>query len=363
MSELKKTTLCEQHQKRDARMVPFAGWLMPVQYKGIVDEHKAVRNKAGLFDVSHMGEIRVKGKDALSFLQWTTTNDVSKLTPGKGQYSVIPNEKGMPIDDIIIYCIEDNHYFICVNASNREKDFNWFQNQTKKFEIALTNESDLYSQLALQGPLAQEILQKQTAFDLASLKPFTFTEHEIQGMKALISRTGYTGEDGFEIYLKNQFAPKLWNLLLKDDRVSPCGLGARDTLRLEMKYALYGNDLDEEHSILEAGLGWVVKFDKGDFLGKKALLAQKEAGIPRKLVGFMMLEKAIARHGYKVFKKQEFLGKVTSGSHSPSLDYGIGCAYIPSSFASIGNALEIEIRGKRIPAEIVKTPFYKKLKS
>ncbi len=364
MSSELKTPLYEEHKNLGARIVPFAGWLMPVQYKGIVDEHKAVRNKAGLFDVSHMGELTVKGKDALACLQWLTTNNVEKLVPGKAQYSLISTKKGTPVDDIIIYCIAKDDYFICVNASNREKDFRWFINEAKEknFNVKIENKSDEYAQLALQGPLAPSILQRETTFDLASLKPFSFCQTEISGFKALVSRTGYTGEDGFEIYLEAQDSPALWKKLLSHNEVSPCGLGARDTLRLEMKYALYGNDLDEEHTILEAGLGWVVKMDKGDFLGKEILLKQKSTGIPRKLIGFKMLERSIPRHGYKVFKEQEFLGETTSGSYSPSLDYGIGCAYVPTSQSAMGNTLEIEIRGKRVPAEIVKTPFYLKPK-
>lgn len=360
---LRKTPLESCHLALGARMVPFAGYSMPVQYSGIIDEHTSVRTAAGLFDVSHMGEVRVQGPDAQSFVQWITTNDVTKLEPGKAQYSLLCKADGTLIDDIIVYCIARDHYFICVNASNRFKDFEWLSQhaKTRNINARLTDESDHFAQIALQGPKAAAIVQGLTSFDLASLKPFRFAFTKVGPAEVLMARTGYTGEDGFELYVDPKHAAALWNKLMdfgKPQGLKPVGLGARDTLRLEMKYSLYGNDIDEAHTALESDLGWVVKFDKGDFLGREALLKQKQQGVAQRLVGFKMLERGIARHGYPVVIDGKPAGIVTSGTHSPSLDLDIGCAYVPVSHAHPGAEIKIDIRGKTLAAVVVKTPFY-----
>jgi aminomethyltransferase len=361
-ADLKKTPLEAAHRQLHARLVPFAGFLMPVQYSGVVDEHRAVREAAGLFDVSHMGQLRVKGRDALAAVQWLTSNDAGKLSPGQAQYSLLCKPDGTLVDDIIVYRLSAEHFFICVNAANTAKDFQWMKRQAAErgFDVTITDESERYALLALQGPRAQEILQTLTRADLTALKPFHFVEEKIAGMPTLISRTGYTGEDGFEIYIAPEAAEALWTKLLEKGRskgLKPVGLGARDTLRLEMKFSLYGHEIDEAHTAIEAGLSWAVKPEKGDFIGREALAPEKKNGPKRRLVGFKMLERSVPRQGYKVFRDGREIGEVTSGTHSPTLEVGIGCAFVPAAFAEIGSRIDIDIRGRKFPAEIVKTPF------
>ncbi|MCR4428083.1 MAG: glycine cleavage system aminomethyltransferase GcvT [Caldiserica bacterium] len=358
---LRRTPLFEIHLQLGARMVPFAGWEMPVQYRGIVEEHLAVRGKAGLFDVSHMGDIRVKGPKALEFLQFMTPNDVSRLKIGQSHYSMILNREGGIKDDLIIGRLGEEEYFLVVNASNAEKDFLWLK-EHERDGVEVLDESSLWGEVALQGPLSQEILQRIVPMDLNYLFYFHLLEGKIDGIPVIISRTGYTGEDGFEILSPWDQTPQVWNLIMekgKDLSLEPCGLGARNTLRLEMKMALHGNDIDETTNPYEAGLGWVVKLQKGDFIGRDALLKVKEEGPRRKLVGFELLEPGVPREHYKVFINGEERGMVTSGAFSPSLKKGIGLAYVPVGFEKPGTLLDIQIREKLVPAQVVETPFWK----
>jgi aminomethyltransferase len=342
-------------------MVPFAGYEMPVQYRaGILAEHRAVRKSAGLFDVSHMGELIVRGARALDFVQYVTTNDASKLQVGQAQYSVICNEKGAALDDCIVYRFAD-HYMIVVNASNRDKDRDWISQFTNRFGVELIDRSDEIALLALQGPRAQEILARLADSLLDEIKYYHFTVGAVAGRGAIISRTGYTGEDGFELYLDAGDAVSLWRGLLEagaPEALGPVGLGARDSLRLEMGYALYGNDLTEDNTPLEAGLGWVVKLDKADFVGKAALVLQKEQGLRKRLIGFKMKERGFPRHGYEVRYRGEPAGEVTSGTVSPMLDQGVGMAYVATEAAKVGTEIEIMVRDRASPAEVVRPPFY-----
>jgi aminomethyltransferase len=358
---LKRTPLYEEHVKAGAKIVPFAGYEMPVQYRsGILAEHRAVRTSAGLFDVSHMGELYVRGKGALDFVQYVTTNDASKLVEGQAQYSVLCNEQGTALDDCIVYRFAD-YYMIVVNASNRDKDRDWIAQFASQFGATLTDRSDDIALLALQGPKAQHILTELTRTPLEAIKYYHFAEGEVAGKKAVISRTGYTGEDGFELYIDANDAVYVWRRVLEAgaaDTLGPIGLGARDSLRLEMGYALYGNDLTEDDSPLEAGLGWVVKLDKPDFIGKTALVLQKEQGIRKKLIGFRLKERGFPRHGYEVRLRGEPAGSVTSGTVSPMLDQGIGMAYIASEGSKAGTEIDIMVRDRATPAEVVRPPFY-----
>jgi aminomethyltransferase len=358
---LKRTPLYQEHVKAGAKIVPFAGYEMPVQYRGgILAEHRAVRQSAGLFDVSHMGELYVRGKGALDFVQYVTTNDVSKLAIGQAQYSVICNEKGTALDDCIVYRFPDQ-YMIVVNASNRDKDRDWVAQFANRFGVELTDRSDDIALLALQGPRAQQILAQLTETPLDTISYYHFAEGEVAGRKALISRTGYTGEDGFELYIDANDAVYVWRRVLEAGAaftLGPIGLGARDSLRLEMGYALYGNDLTEDDSPLEAGLGWVVKLDKADFIGKTALVLQKEQGVRKKLVGFRLKERGFPRHGYEVRWNGQPAGAVTSGTVSPMLDQGIGMAYIATEGSKVGSAIDIMVRDRATPAEVVRPPFY-----
>lgn len=360
-NELKRTPLYEEHKRLGAKMVSFAGYEMPVQYPtGIVNEHQAVRKAAGLFDVSHMGEFVVKGGDALGFVQYVTTNDASALEVGQAQYTVMCQEDGGAIDDCLVYRLEDGYMFV-VNAANREKDWEWIRKFANRFGVELTDRSDETALLALQGPAAEAILSRVTDVDLASIGFYRFVEGQVDGHRAIISRTGYTGEDGFELYVSNDAAVPLWRKLLEvgeGNGLVPAGLGARDSLRLEMGYILYGNDLDDNHTPLEAGLGWVVKLGKGDFLGREALRRRKEEGLRERLVGFRLLERAFPRHGYEVRFQGEPAGEVTSGILSPSLDQGIGLAYVPVEAANPGTVIEVVIRNRPVPAEVVRPPFY-----
>ncbi len=359
--ELRRTPLHAEHVELKGKLVPFAGYEMPVQYpSGITAEHHAVRRAAGLFDVSHMGEVEVWGDRALDFIQAVTTNDASRIEVGQAQYSTLPNQRGTLLDDLLVYRFPD-HYLLVVNASNRERDVEWIRGHAGRFGVELRDRSDEIALLALQGPRAAEILAPLTDTDLSAIGYYRFAEGKVDGRLAIISRTGYTGEDGFELYLANADAVPVWRRLLEIGGplgLIPAGLGARDSLRLEMGYALYGNDLDEEHSPLEAGLGWVVKLEKGDFVGRDALLRQKEAGLRRRLVGFRLLERGFPRHGYPVRVDGEVAGVVTSGVVSPSTGDGVGMAYVPAAAAKPGTRIEIVIRGQNVPAEVVKPPFY-----
>jgi aminomethyltransferase len=357
---LKRTPLYDIHVALGAKIVPFAGFEMPVQYPtGITAEHKAVREKVGLFDVSHMGEFIVRGPQAVEFVNYVTTNDVAALKPGQAQYSTILREDGTIVDDCLVYRAEDRVLMV-VNGSNIDKDFAHISRYVGDFEVTLDDISDRVALLALQGPQAAKILQKHTDTDLSQIKYYEFTTGTVAGVeKVYISRTGYTGEDGFELYFPSEQAPKIWNVLTASGEVTPAGLGARDSLRLEMGMALYGNDLDDTTTPLEASLGWLVKMKKGDFVGRDALAKQREQGIRRKLVGFTTGERSFPRHGYPVFVNGQPSGEVRSGTMSPTLGIPIGTAYVPPEAAAEGSPLEIEIRGKRIPATVVKMPFYK----
>jgi aminomethyltransferase len=361
---LKYTPLYQKHLDLKAKMVPFAGFVMPVQYSGIIDEHNCVRTKAGLFDVSHMGEIEIKGPDSIVFLNEHTPNDVSRLIPQKIQYSCLITPQGTFVDDLLVHCFSDDHYFLCVNASNTDKDFQWLLDH-KKGNVEIINKSPEYYQLALQGPKAQSVLQPLVDIDLSTIKYYWFAQGKVRGKKAIISRTGYTGEDGFEIYGDPVDGPYLWDGIMdagEKEEIQPIGLGARDTLRLEASMPLYGNDIDDTTTVIEAGLQWIIKFDKGGFLGKEILEKQIEDGIEKKLVGFEMIGAGIARHGYKTFFEGKEVGWVTSGTHAPFLKKNIGLAYLPPEVGKVGNQFTIEIRGKEIPAKVIPTPFYKRKK-
>ncbi|MBT2677531.1 glycine cleavage system aminomethyltransferase GcvT [Bacillus sp. ISL-35] len=365
MTELKRTPLFEVYKEYGGKTVDFGGWELPVQFSSIKEEHEAVRTKAGLFDVSHMGEIEVKGPDSLDYLQKLMTNDVSKLKNGGAQYTAMCYENGGTVDDLLVYKIEDDHYLLVVNASNIEKDFDWMQKHLEG-NVKIENLSEGMAQLAIQGPKAEEILQKLSAeHDLGSIGFFKFSEEvDLNGKKALVSRTGYTGEDGFEVYCDSKDAVSLWKEILeagKEDGVLPCGLGARDTLRFEANLALYGQELSPEISPLEAGIGFAVKLNKeADFIGKDALKQQKENGLPRKLVGIEMIDRGIPRHGYPVYKGEVRIGEVTTGTQSPTLKKNIGLALIDTKETELGNEVEVEIRGKRLKAAVSATPFYKR---
>jgi len=358
---LHRTPLYAEHVALNAKIVPFAGYEMPVQYPaGITAEHQAVRNAAGLFDVSHMGEFIVRGERALEFVQHVTTNDASKIEVGQAQYSTLCNEIGFLLDDLLVYRFADR-YMLVVNGSNREKDWAWVSRFAGDFGVELEDRSDDIALLALQGPRAQAILARLTDHDLDSIRYYRFAEGRVDGIPMIISRTGYTGEDGFELYVGADDAAALWRRLLevgKDDGLLPTGLGCRDSLRLEMGYALYGNDLDEARTPLEAGLAWVTKLDKGDFVGRDALRRQKEEGVKVRLAGFKLRERGFPRHGYPVEFNGERSGEVTSGTMSPTLGYGVGLAYVPVAAAKPGTEIGIVIRDRAVPAEVVRPPFH-----
>jgi aminomethyltransferase len=359
---LKRTPLYTEHVSAGAKLVPFAGYEMPVQYRtGILAEHLAVRARAGLFDVSHMGEIDVRGPQALDLVQYVTTNDASKLEVGQAQYSVICREDGGCIDDCIVYRFNDA-YMIVVNASNRDKDRDWINHHAGKFDVEVTDKSDDIALIALQGPKAQNILARVTEVALDRIQYYHFGTGDVAGAPAVVSRTGYTGEDGFELYVNARDAVEIWRQLLAagaTDGLIPAGLGARDSLRLEMGYALYGNDIDDRHTPLEAGLAWVTKLDKPDFIGKAALVKQKQDGVRQRLVGFVLKEKGFPRHGYEVRANGEPSGEVTSGTVSPSLEVGVGLAYVPAESSKAGTPIEIMVRDKAVAAEVTRPPFYK----
>lgn len=362
---LKQTPLYEVYKQYGGKTIDFGGWDLPVQFSGIKQEHEAVRTKAGLFDVSHMGEIEVKGNDSLDFLQKMLTNDIGKIKIGAAQYSAMCHENGGTVDDLLTYKLADNHYLLVVNASNIEKDFEWLQKHVSG-DVFLTNLSEDFAQLALQGPLAEEVLRKiNPDVDYAGIKYFHFQNKvHLAGKEVLLSRTGYTGEDGFEIYCQSEDATELWSEILTVGEplgVHPCGLGARDTLRFEATLALYGQELSADISPLEAGIGFAVKLNKeAEFIGKEALLKQKEEGMIRKLVGIEMVDRGIPRHGYKVFANGACIGEVTTGTQSPTLKKNIGLAIIHIDYAAIATEVEVEIRGKYLKAKVIKTPFYKR---
>jgi aminomethyltransferase len=359
---LKRTPLFEEHQRLGGKIVPFAGYEMPVQYAhGIIAEHQAVRGAAGLFDVSHMGELDVQGGDALGLVQYVTTNDASRLAVGQAQYSAFCDTDGSMLDDCIVYRFADR-YMIVVNASNIDKDRDWIARHADRFDTSLIDRSDETGLIALQGPAAQKILDRLTDTDLEGIRYYHFAEGTVAGVGCVISRTGYTGEDGFELYLPAEHTAEVWRRLLEVgavDGLQPAGLGARDSLRLEMGYALYGNDIDERRTPLEAGLGWITKFDKGDFIGRAALLRFRGSGPREKLAGFICTERGFPRHGYPVHIDGEPSGEVTSGIVSPMLQRGIGMAYVPADAAQPGTRIDIMVRDKAIPAEIVRPPFYR----
>lgn len=360
---MKNTPLNQAHRDLGARMVDFGGWDMPVQYSGVIDEHLAVRNAAGLFDVSHMGEIEVRGEGALAYIQELTINDAATLVDEQVQYSAICYEDGGVVDDVTLYRFSAEHYMFCVNAANIEKDFAWMQDVLQKGDfpnVTLDNVSDSIGQIALQGPKSAEILARLTRTDLTEIKYYHFTEGEVADIECIISRTGYTGEDGFELYCAAKNTLAVWNALLDAggaDGLVPVGLGARDTLRLEKKYALYGHEISDKITPLEAGLGWITKLDKSSFVGRDALVALKEGGVPRRLVGIRMTESGIPRADYPVFIADQQIGIVTSGTMSPLLKVGIALALVAADHAAIGTELQVGVRNRKIAAEIVKTPF------
>ena len=358
-----RTPLYEAHVRAGARMVEFAGWEMPVQYQGILAEHAAVRERAGLFDVSHMGEIVFRGPGALEALQRLFTNDLSRCADGQAQYGCLCRESGGIVDDVVVYRRAADDLLVCVNAANRAKDFDWLRQRAGGVPVA--NESDDWAQLALQGPLAAVVLQRLTGTRLSGVGTYRFTVGDVAGIPCLVARTGYTGEDGFELFCAPGESPRLWDALLEagsGEGLCPCGLGARDSLRLEMTYRLYGADMDDDTTPLEAGLSWVVKLDKGEFVGREALLRQREAGLSRKLVGFALTEPGIARHGHAVLQDGRPAGVVTSGTRSPTLGTSIGLAYVPPGLTAEGSTFAIDIRGRPVSARVVKTPFYSRKK-
>jgi aminomethyltransferase len=361
---LKKTPLNARHRAAGARMVEYGGWDMPVEYSGIVDEHLAVRSRAGLFDVSHMGQIEIAGRDALAAVQHITTNDASRLAIGQAHYSALPTPEGTFVDDVLTYRMADDHYLLVVNAANIVKDFTWISKNIAGIgDAAAVNTSSRYALLAVQGSLAREVLQPLTGINLGEIKYYWFTTGEVAGVRVTVSRTGYTGEDGYEIFVPPASAERVWDAVLSAGRpagVIPAGLGARDTLRLEAAMRLYGNDIDETTTVLEADLGWTIGWKKAGFIGADVLRRQKEEGVRRKLVGFEVLDRAIARHSYDVYVDGHKAGTVTSGTQTPYLKKAIGMAYLPVERSVPGNAFEIDVRGRRVRAEVVPLPFYKR---
>lgn len=359
---MKNTPFTMFHVAAGAKMMPFAGYNMPIEYSGIKDEHMTVRKGVGVFDVSHMGEIWVKGPDALNFIQKVCTNDASALVPGKAQYSCFPNGKGGIVDDLLVYFFQPDKYLLVVNAANTQKDWEWLVSQND-MDVELENASDRIAQLAVQGPKALQVIQKLTNVDLASIPYYSFVVGSVAGVEdVIISATGYTGAGGFELYFYNEHAPVIWAKLFnagEEVGIKPIGLGARDTLRLEMGYTLYGNDIDDTTSPIEAGLAWITKFtDNKNFIDRDLLFAQKQQGVNRKLRGFKMIDRGIPRHGYEITDASgKIIGTVTSGSISPVLGVGIGMGYITGSLSNIGSEIYISVRNKFLKAEVVKTPF------
>ena len=367
--QLRKTPLNNAHRQLGGRMVDFGGWDMPVQYPaGTIEEHLRTRTHAGLFDVSHMGEIDVRGRDAITFVNRITSNDVTKLIDGQAQYTALTTPEGTVIDDLLVYRFSEDHLFLVVNAGTTDKDWEWIKSHHAGESVELKNVSAEYCQLALQGPEALSVLQKLTSEPLSEIKYYHFTTGQVDNVDGIISRTGYTGEDGFEFYAAAAEGERLWNKILEagnfgsDEGILPAGLGARNTLRLEAGMALYGHELTETTTLLEANLGWICKLDKGDFIGREALARQKETGLKRKLVGFEVTERGIARDDYDVVINDQPVGKVTSGSPAPYLKKNIGFAYLPIEFTNVGQEIKIDVRGRLIGAQVIKTPFYKRQK-
>lgn len=362
---MNKTKISRAHYILKGKMVEFAGWDMPVQYSGISAEHIAVRTSGGIFDVSHMGEILFTGKQALDAVQHITSNNAAKLVPGKIQYSALMLSNGCFVDDLLVYMLDENSYMLVVNAANTDKDYQYMLEKAARFEVQIVNESDQYTQIAVQGPLSEKLLAEFTDIDLSGLGYYRFFIGKVMGIEAIVSRTGYTGEDGFEVYFKSdeEIAVQMFLELNEKGKkygIIPCGLGARDTLRLEAGMALYGNDIDDSHTVLEAGLGWILKLKKGDFIGRDSLAQQKERGVSRKLVGFELTGKGIARHGYPVYVNSRECAVVTSGTFAPFLKKSIGMVYLPIDNAAEGTEFQIGIRGKTVSAKVVETPFYKR---
>jgi len=363
---MKRTRLYEFHKKSGAKIIEFFGWEMPVEYKGVIDEHLAVRTRAGLFDVSHMGEIMIQGREALAFVQHLTPNDAARLAPGQVQYTALTTPEGTFVDDMLVYCMDPEKYFLVVNASNADKDYAWIVDHKKAFDVETENQSDAYSQLALQGPQALAVLQPFTDMDLAGMKSFHFAFGKVVGIDTLVSRTGYTGEDGFEIYTLAPNPGIIWDAILEAGRphdVLPIGLGARDTLRLESKLMLYGNDITDKTTVLEADLKWICKFQKGGFLGKAVLERQLADGLTRKIAGFELVNKGVPRPHYPVFVDGRKVSDVCSGTYAPFLKKSIGLAYLPIGATAMGTEIEIGIRDKKAKAKVIPTPFYKREKN
>ncbi|HZS48738.1 MAG TPA: glycine cleavage system aminomethyltransferase GcvT [Blastocatellia bacterium] len=361
----KRTSLNEAHRNLGAKMVDFAGWDMPVQYEGPIPEHMAVRTAAGIFDVSHMGEITVTGHDALALIQKLTSNDASKLADGQAQYTGLLYPEATFVDDILVHRFNDTDYFLCVNAANTDKDFDYIRSNTNGMDVDVQNVSSQYAQIAVQGPKAKDILQQLTDTPLADIKYYWFARGNVLGVPSIIAHTGYTGEDGFEVYCPPEEAPKIWNALLETGReegIKPAGLAARNTLRLEAKMALYGNDIDNTTTVLEADLGWICKINKGEFMGRDVLANQKEHGTARKLIGFEVLDRAPVRDHYPIVMGGKEIGVVTSGSPAPYLKKNIGMAYLPTESSSVGTEFSVVVRGREVPAKVVQTPFYKRAK-
>lgn len=360
--DLKRTPLYEIHKNLGAKMTVFAGWEMPLEYSGIIDEHLNVRTAVGLFDISHLGQIEVSGAKALDAVQLVTTNDASRLTDNRIQYSLLCNPSGGILDDVTIYRFNEGRYMVCVNAVNADKDLSWLKERIGD-TASVVNRSVEYATLAIQGPLAQQVLQKVCDTDLSLIKYYHFTSSNIIGISSIVSRTGYTGEDGFEIYIPSSAAEAVWNRIMdvgKESGIKPAGLGARDSLRFEMGYTLYGNDISEDTTPLEAGLERFVKFQKSSFIGKEALLTQAHEGIKKRFTGFEMVGRGIPRSHYPIHAEGRKIGEVTSGGHSPSLGKGIGMGYVEMQFSAIGQKIEIEIREKMVGAAVVQRPFYKR---
>jgi aminomethyltransferase len=354
-----RTPLYQCHVRAGARLVEFAGWEMPVQYEGLLAEHEAVRTRVGLFDVSHMGEVIFRGPKAQEALSKVFTNDLGKVADGQAQYGCLCRDSGGIVDDVVVYRRAADDFLVCVNAGNRQKDFEWLAGHAGGADVS--NESDAWAQLALQGPKAAQLLQRLTKVNLSQMRSYRFAPGEVAGIPCLVARTGYTGEDGFELFCESSKGAALWDKLLdagKPEQLQPAGLGARDSLRLEMAYRLYGSDMDDTTTPLEAGLAWVVKLDKGEFVGREALLRQREQGLARKLVGFTLTDPGIPRHGYGVLQDGRKVGDVTSGTKSPSLGTSVGLAYVPTALAAEGSTFAVEIRGRAAAARVVKTPFY-----
>lgn len=359
--QVRKSPLDRVHREAGGRMVEFAGWSLPVQYSGALEEHLAVRRSAGVFDVSHMGQIELRGPDATAMCQRVTCNDVTRLSDGQAQYSAFLTPRGTFIDDIVVYRFHSERIFICVNAATTGKDYAWLL-ENRSGNVEVVNRSEEYAQIAVQGPRSIEVLQQLTDTDLESIRFYWFREGEIAGVPAILSRTGYTGESGFELYVDPERAPRVWGEVMAAGSkagIRPAGLAARNTLRLEMKYPLYGNDIDEDHTPLEAGLGWIVKLGTG-FVGEDVLIEQKQDGVSRRLAGFELVEPGIVRDGCEVLIDGRSVGRATSGGYAPSLSKSIGLAYLPVENGSPGQPLEVEIRGKMKRAQVVETPFFRR---